>query len=565
MTLKDNEEYQLSTANDIYVVEPLEGRAKVGPVKLDFCDRIPQTQERTCPVRERSEAKSISQAIRGAEHSGLDTGRIGRILAGACNFPNDPGFEEAVGSVVQLWVNWFGQSREDAIESLVLRGASEKWKNDLDAGCRKIQVDEEASPEDASITRARREAVGCRAGGNIDDLDWYIDKGDQPPSELVRLGYAMRCLQPDNLDPSNKREWWKVGVCARDIRELDAKKVAAETAKMTAPQQAHARENVSYMKSALADLERVVKPKADSDPDYKHILYDAPEAGWDAWVALYRKHKKAMDATYAFEKAMFGPRIDAYQGCYKALEPGVVAFFKGGKFKTKEQVEKALREPIGYTLLNALGACYAITAPASAGVAMMNGTKESRVWRGPRAAAGYAMVEALNDIKENRPRFPLQAEWFYPDLTDLIVKEARYGERTKVPNNGNFPDTVEGVVKTSKKYAQRKETLRLDFKTEMWMEKVVTCRDTKKIDRIENGKVYYRKTCQSQGMQQRKFTPKATAVPDWAGKGIRPNALIKLQVPSGSEYSNQLRFGYPLEVYANKSKKKLVSVYGFLL
>lgn len=74
-------------------------------------------EEHTCPPRERSLGKSTAQAIKGAEHSGLDSARINGILASACAFPDDPGFEQAVGNANQ----GFGQSREDAIESFVLR------------------------------------------------------------------------------------------------------------------------------------------------------------------------------------------------------------------------------------------------------------------------------------------------------------------------------------------------------------------------------------------------------------------------------------------------------------
>ncbi|MEM7135747.1 MAG: hypothetical protein AAF500_04160 [Myxococcota bacterium] len=562
---KRNAEYQPTKA-DMAVVEPAEGRATIGPVKLDFCGRVPPLSQ-DCPPDKRGTMGRISRSVNSAGHSGFHTRGIHQILAGACDFQGDPAFEEAVGYAVQLWANDTGQSREDAIESIVLRADQERWKSGLEQGCQRLTVDEEASPEEETKVRAAREAVGCNAGGNISDIEWYIDTGDQPSSELLRLYYTLQCVRPfdGGFDANQKQQWVKIGVCGPDVRALDVAKVNQETSGMPAPLQANARENVAAVKARFADLDRVARPKADSDPDYKKLLYDAPQAGWDAWVAQYKKYKKAMDATYAFETDMFGPRVDTYKYCYKDLEPGVASFFKSSKFKNREQVVAAMKGPIGYTLMSSLGSCYAVTGPWDAGVALLNATKESRVWRGPRAAAGYAMVDAASDIAANRPRFPLDPKWFYPDLANYTVREARRGERSNVPNNGNFPDVAEGVIRTAKTWSKQKDATKVEFKTETWMEKVVMCQDTNKIDRIENGKVFYRKKCQSKGNQKKQFTPKTTLFWKWSTKGMKPNAFVVMEVPPGSEYGDRMRWGYPVEVYANKKKTKLVSMYGFPL
>ena len=562
---KRNAEYRASRS-DMTVVEPAPGRAEVGRVKINYCSRVPTSGDRDCPPDKRRVLAAMGRAVGGAEHSGFHNQAIGRVLGGSCDFPTDPAFEEQVGYAVQLWVNNTGQSPEDALESMVLRANVDTWKSGLESGCSKLTVDEEASPAEVAKTKAIREAVGCNTG-HLGDLSWYIDTGDQPSSELFRLAYTLQCVRPYDMgfDPNNKHQWVKVGICGQDVRAVDLAKVNAETAKMPPPLQAAARENVAAVKARFGELEEVVRAKANSDPDYKRLLFDAPKAGWDAWVAEYRKYKKPMDDTYAFEAGLFGPRLDAITYCYKALEAGVKDFFKKSKFKTRDQVVAAMKGPIGYTLMNALGACYAVVGPWDAGVALLNATKESRVWRGPRAAAGYAMTDAVADIRANRPRFPIEPQWVYPDLQNPIVKEARLGERSQVPNGGNHPDMTEGVVKVAKKWAKQKDAMKIDFKTESWMEKVVMCRDTKQIDRIENGKVHYRKTCQSKGNQKKQFTPKSTLFWLWSTAGIKPNAFVVAEVPPGSEYGNRLRWGFPIEVYTNKKKTKLVSMYGFKL
>lgn len=47
-------------------------------------------------------------------------------------------------------------------------------------------------------------------------------------------------------------------------------------------------------------------------------------------------------------------------------------------------------------------------------------------------------------------------------------------------------------------------------------------------------------------------------------KGMRPGAFAILAVPVSSQYwTNRLREGFPIAIYADKSKKKLVNIFGF--
>jgi hypothetical protein len=557
---EQNAEYQLTT-KDMVVVQPAEGRANVGPVKIDFCDRFEQIDSE-CPPDEQQIARDLKSYM---ESRYLDPDSILLILRSACTFPDDPGFQEATGYVVQEWVNSYGQSKEEAIESLLLRANVQEWKRQKEAGCSKLRYSEEASPEERWTVLAKRAAVGC-GDGDTRDMHWYIDRTDQPSSELARLFYARECLSSAGTtpDPNSKKHWYRIGVCGPDVRALDRAKIDKETEGMPAALRAKAREGFAHAKAMFADLERAVKPIADADPDYKRLLYDAPQAAWNAWVKDYNKNKKAMDATFKFEKALFGPSVKAYGLCWDWVEQGIIDFVKAGKFKTKEQFLEAMSSPVGYTLINALGACYAVTAPASVGEILLRITTGARVWRGPRSAARYAMIDALNDIKADRIRFPMEFSWLPAGPENLIVQVARQGgERSKISNGGGYREESEGVVSTVKPLKGEKVTLVITFKPESWMEDTRECWDTKRVRTINShGDVLYYRKCKSTGKKKRTSEPRTMGFQTWASKGIKPNAFVKMLVMPNPGFASR---GFPAEVYTNKGQTKLVNLYGFAL
>ena len=543
------------------VVEPDPGREKVGPVKPTWCDLVESD-----PGEEPSKVASrIGRALQSSAQHWFSSSNIQMLLEDFCAFPDDPGFQKQAGYMLQLWVNVTGQTKEDAITSMKARADAEAWDSALSKSCDELRAPDEASPEEEELVRARR-TLFCSPRGVYylsrypvsKDYEWYIDRTDQPPSELDRVTYALSCV-PASGDWT-KNDWIQIGQCAGDVQRLSREKVVADTAKMSAPFKAIALESYSTAKAVFADLERSAKSSIDSDVDYRKLLVDAPKAAWDAWVKTYKKHKAAMDATFAFEKKLFSSRKSAVEGCWGGVEPNFATFVKAQKFKTKAAFMESMRDPVGYVLVNAVGACYAVSSPAQVGGVLLdiNDNKQSRVWRGPRSAVRHAMTDVLNEIKADRTRFPVSLRTGGPP--NLILREAS----SRLPSrSSDFTEAASGVVKSTAKGAE--EMLRVIFKTDTWTEATVSCRDTKQIQYIRDGRVIYRRACKNTGQAKRTFTPKTTMFYGWSAKGLRPNAFVKMLVPPGSEYGKAGRQGYPVEVYTNKGQKKLVTMYGFPL
>ena len=562
---KQNSEF-VWDENQMVVIAPVPGRDEVGPSKMEWCTKIAPIQDE-CPARKSDVAAKVTRAFQGGHWDSDEW-----LLRNLCQFPDDRGFQEQAGYVIQQWVNLNGQTKDEAIESLVRRADDEKWKQGVEAGCSKLpRPDEEASPEEVEMAAAERVVVGCRAGVSTSDVGWYVDRTDQPPSELARLFDIRTCFLSGlsgPLDPANKDEWLKIGFCGADVRALDRAKLEKETAGMTTPLQTVALEAYSNARATLADLEQAAKAKVASDPEYKKLLYEVPGAAWDGWVKDYQRHKAAVDSTLKFEKDLFGPRKSGYENCWRDVEPGFAKFVKAGKFKTKEEFTEGVTGPIGFVLLDALGACYAVTAPSSVGALLLDLAGTAPAWRGPRAAVRVAMSRALGDIKADRVRFPVEYRQFGHKQPNLIRQAALGSDKSRIPRSGSMYKQVTNglVVKGLAPLKGNDEQIVLTFQSESWAEDVRDCRDTKRIWKIEDdGRVVYYRECRKPVRKRVTATPSPARLYKWSAEGIKPNALVILMSEPTLGHGDHQRGGYPLEVYTDKTKKKLVNMYGFPL
>ncbi|NNE20417.1 MAG: hypothetical protein HKN10_18275, partial [Myxococcales bacterium] len=364
-------------------------------------------------------------------------------------------------------------------------------------------------------------------------------------------------------DEYTKNEWTAIGRCGNDVRLLDVAKIDEETKQLPDALRIAAREQVAYARLFYAHLEQSAKPTVDKDPDYKRLLYDVPQAAWKKWEADAKKYQKELDAALKFEDQFFGPSTKAYEGCYEALRPHVQRYVKASKVKSFQGFVDAMSEPIGYVLASSFGSCMAVTDGWAVGAVLLNQIKGSRVWRGPRVAVGFAMLEELNRILEDRTRFPVLPSWVGKEPRNLLVVDATDPPRTKIARSGTYlVGETQGVVKAAKK-TREKTNLVVDFKAETWMQPTSTCKSTGEIYKITSyGEVIYKQNCRFTGMRKRSFTPARTGFVAKTAMGIRPNSFIRFVHEAGAP-PGQVRYGWPMEVYKTKKKKVLTNVFGF--
>lgn len=92
-----------------------------------------------------------------------------------------------------------------------------------------------------------------------------------------------------------------------------------------------------------------------------------------------------------------------------------------------------MSQPVGYVISTASGARQATAGAGVIGALFLAQTKQSRYWRGPRVAVGFAMLDELNNIRKDRTRFPIEPQWVAPELRSQLVLQAQEPPRTKIP------------------------------------------------------------------------------------------------------------------------------------
>lgn len=102
------------------------------------------------------------------------------------------------------------------------------------------------------------------------------------------------------------------------------------------------------------------KAMAAKDPDFKKILFDAPEAGVKEWTKEYQTHKAAVEDAYDWEQKYADNLVRKSQlkatvsKCAPPLRKSFVGYLESTKPKVTSDVIKAATGPVGYPILSAL-------------------------------------------------------------------------------------------------------------------------------------------------------------------------------------------------------------------
>lgn len=548
----------------VFTAEP--GRQKVGPMKPTWChlDKTHHNKRRSGYM-----SRTMKQFKRGYVN------QIGPAAALLCAHPNAPDWNKQTGYFVQGVINMTGQSKKDAIASIVARVQKAKWAKQVKAICGQFEDNEEASEEEKILDGVTRAIFGCRYRANRypfwqqnrqgdKKLEWYIDRRAEISSELVKVYHVLSCLrQGYGLSTKKKRDLLPYATCGHDARTLNRSALEKELAAkgFNAAAKVIARESFAVAKASAQRYKAVVDKLAKRDPEYGKIFYDVPAAAWKAWVADFNANKAAYEAAYAFEKKLFGPSRRATQGCYKPLRKHFDAYMKSKKVKTKKQFDTLTSEGLGAVLVSALMPCSARDAGYYETYAWIKRYKKTRDTRGPRYAAYYAVIDKIQEIRSDRTRFPLSPKMFWQKFKVSTYMSSMSDAKKK--HGSKLHQAGKGQVKKIKRV---KGGYKLLFKTVKYKEEQWNCRATNRVRRITgNGNVEYYHDCRSAGFKTMKRTEKPIIIPAHAKAGIKRGSFVVLDADYPFPDKKHKRFGFPIEVYKSKKKKKLVSYYGLKL
>jgi hypothetical protein len=141
----------------LFEVAPAPGAPKVGPTRPSWCTaEVMQALER---------GRYFTQSIPSDVESGMKpTGwaSFRRAAFGACVAPDGKRVQEQTGYLLQGLANEHGFTGEEAAAYLTAR-LDPGWDDAEDAFCATMKVDDEGSPTEVTLARAKRAFFGCES------------------------------------------------------------------------------------------------------------------------------------------------------------------------------------------------------------------------------------------------------------------------------------------------------------------------------------------------------------------------------------------------------------------
>ncbi len=539
------------TPSDLVKVAPENGVPKVGPFKPTWCDAV--------------DSKNVSPRALGRQTDGRYLwDSFSQAAKFTCSLPDDPTYQEQLGYYMQRWANMTGASKEQIAELIALRVDDDKWEAQVDATCAKLpQVSEEDGPRPIRLRKMERAVLGCdgrsvpqhlQGSAMWDNEDtWAFDRGAAVPSQLAGLYRVIAC-QPteDEISLYALTRWAK---CRKDLELLDEAKLLAELA--AAGHNDYARLMALQALSSVRLEAKLADAKLDAtaakDPEMKAVLVDAPAKGWDAWVAAYEANKAAVDAAWAHEDLVNGPRLSAAKGCM-AKASANLKLARGKKpAATPEDLAAAVTSGVGPIFLDQLVTCLKAEGKTMPADALRRLVEWGMPGRGPRTAAQVAMGEATAKVLADRPKFPITADMVRVDGWAPQGGAVGYGHR-QLPSA-----QYAGVVKTVKKEGDR---VTVTFQTVKWKEKERECTQTNRILQWRpDGTPLYAENCRYTG---RVVEQSSTADPFFTvsalAAAIKPGVFVTYN--SGVERVGNVFEGVPVAVWSSKEKTSLLAFMG---
>ena len=120
-----------------------------------------------------------------------------------------------------------------------------------------------------------------------------------------------------------------------------------------------------------------------------------------------------LERSNAFEKKLSEPSHSALKGCSVQLTKDADKLIKSYKDQTYHGlIAKLSADPIASLLLQRLSICDGADGVFGISRALGDIVKNGRPLRGPRTSAYYAMLEALSQLKKDRPRMLFELDGF---------------------------------------------------------------------------------------------------------------------------------------------------------
>jgi hypothetical protein len=539
------------TKEMVVKVAAVPGVATVGPWKPTWCAGVPTPA---------SEANAGAGLIRHQESANWEN--LQQEADAACGAIQNPAFQEQVGMFMQVWVNQTGATPQQIADLLALAVNGSRWDAARKAACDSFpELDRESSARERALQKVDLAVLGCTSkpwhvsviGSRPHDGLAHFDRGAELPSQLGGIGRMLACFSPEvKIDLFRVAGW---ALCRHDLAQLDQRKLDAEIKARGLGDYARivASQALAYVQLRARGYEAAFQAEIARDADVKAVLLTAAEAGWKTWATDYAANKAAVDAAFAYEDVIAGPRKSAAKGCLAGVRDNLKLAMQGRKASSAPDALAIATSGLGPIFIAHLYACIEVDLPASRGLTYPYAYPELGkvlAWgppaRGPRTAAMVAMSKALGAILADRPNFPLGGGMLALEVT--MDSGMRHGAQTmpRVDDSGEVATVkVDG------------DKVHITFKTVKFKDPELLCTPTRGVSMYRpDGTPVYNQSCKYTGKYVTiDSTPKPFYTFTPFAAGIAPKTFVKYA-------SDGLGEGFPIEVWANKDAKQLLAVAG---
>ena len=523
-------------AGNLVVVEPDPGRPRVAPTKATWCQVVdPESVDNLDGWR-------ITSAMKGMlERSAW--GQPGTWAAQTLCAPiDDDGVRQQTAYFLQAWVNWTGASEAD-VKALMLYFANDKrYEEGRTMACSKLAVSSEASSHDKYTAKAMAQFFGCEGFPA-----WWLPTTDvaaaplvedapTAPSETIHAYAQLQCA--GSLTDDQPYKLVRYAACRLDSRPIDARKLAREMAPYGEWAQIMGRLAVGRAALEMKRAEEVAAAAAKQDAAWQTLLFDVPTRAWKAWHESYQANARIFQDAAAFETIVDGPSRNAVEGCLAPAWKNLRGYVAAQKPRTAADVRRILGDHVGARAVDHIVACAkahqitpltAIYQPVDA---------NSAPFHGPRAAAAFALAQAVDAIRRDRDKF----------LSDEFGA-GKAGAWDESALRSLTPTNTKGAV--VKSVVKKGANLEVTFVTRRWKEDSQDCVSTGKLlGYNDDGTPYFQQRCGKVYKVERSETPSPDTFPAELGAAIKPGVLVV-------SYSS-----FPVEVWSSAAKKKLLAYLG---
>lgn len=546
-------------------IKALPGRETVAPLAPTWCKGAIEEEDGNL-----SALRQIGSGLNTfADQRYFSFDPLVRSAKAMCFAPDNADVKKLATAMIQVMVNSIGYSSAEAIADLTARLDSESLKKTKAALCEELKISEEAEGDVKSIAVAKWHLFGCDEKDKLDvglwldvggidtnNFAYWLDSAAQVESEALRLAYLLAVTRNSDDLGANPFRAVQYAMIQQDLPAFDPAKLKKELS--GAPYDGNVwatlsiSEALGSIKRQGAEYQAAIDQLVKKDEGWKEILVEAPKKAVADWSARAQKFNAALTRSREFEKKAFGPSRKAAKGCSKDLRSDFNAYLKTVNASSPREFSAlVVGDSVGSLLLQRLIACEGAEGHGRFAGMLKSTLELGRVLRGPRFAAVYAAIEALGEVKKDRPKFPLEPSSVHAPWNDELLK--RFDDSIESVGVKFYDENMHGSV--VKSVARQGDKLKVVFITETFQYNPTVCVNTNRIMRITAaGMVEYWRSCHiSKDVVTGIKHLDDAIIPADLGAGIKPGAFV--------EVTNDRDL--PLSVYADKSQKKLTAWRGF--